>query len=39
MVTIGGKIGVEHVAGDMFVSLPKAETIWMKVRLYDFSIV
>ncbi|KAK4755813.1 hypothetical protein SAY87_009570 [Trapa incisa] len=28
--------GVEHMAGDMFDSLPKAETIWMKAILHDW---
>lgn len=31
-VTVSG-VGVEHVGGDMFVSVPKADAIFMKVTL------
>lgn len=28
----GTNVGVEHVGGDMFVSVPKGDAIFMKVR-------
>ena len=28
-------VGVEHVGGDMFDSVPKGDAIFMKVSLYD----
>ena len=28
-------VGVEHVGGDMFESIPKGDAIFMKVSLYD----
>ena len=30
-------VGVEHVGGDMFDSVPKGDAIFMKVSLYDSS--
>ncbi|KAK9093729.1 hypothetical protein Scep_025198 [Stephania cephalantha] len=37
LVDVGGGVGVEHVGGDMFESVPKAEAIFIKSVLHDWS--
>ncbi|EPS60396.1 hypothetical protein M569_14408, partial [Genlisea aurea] len=34
---LGAYAGIEHVSGDMFVSVPKADAIFMKWILHDWS--
>ncbi|XP_011084577.1 caffeic acid 3-O-methyltransferase-like isoform X2 [Sesamum indicum] len=36
LVDVGGGTGVEHVSGDMFVSVPKADAIFMKWICHDW---
>ncbi|CAA7013416.1 unnamed protein product [Microthlaspi erraticum] len=37
LVDVGGGDGVEHVSGDMFIEVPKGDTIFMKWILHDWT--
>ncbi|MFQ6659171.1 hypothetical protein Gotur_028171 [Gossypium turneri] len=37
LVDVGGNLGIEHVAGDMFENVPQGDAIFLKLVLHDWS--